>query len=401
MNSGSASEQSRRASARAVAMGFVDRPAQREYFTMALAALLFSISHNYSALLAIVFEQSGHSLQATGWLLSVFAFTAIAGALLSSAFCARIGVLATVRWSIFLTFLSMASFALTREIMALATVSRLVQGVGVGALVPAALVYIQSRVTREKFVVLVTGFSAVIPLAAAIAPPLGEWTLERYGQTALFVEAAIPAAAGLLLTIGMRDAARPKNSGGLNLTGGFEARLYLPYIVILAGGGLYGYSVNYLAASMQERNILLAAFFIPSSLSLIAVRFGGIWFLGKLNPRVLVAASLLSYGIGYIFIAAASGAAMMVTGGLLFGIGNSIMYPVVSAWVGEGVEPDRRAAPQAVSTATFYFGIYALPWPQTFLIAHWGYEATEYLWAVTGLVLTLVLVQVLLRRRTR
>ncbi len=377
--------------------GFRDVGARNEYFFITLAAFLFSISHNYSALLAIVLERSGHSLQATGLLLSLFAITAIAGSLLSSAISARFGVLATIRLAIALTCISMASFALTRHSFPLALISRLVQGIGVGLLVPVAMVYIQNCITRERFVILVTGFSAFIPLAAAIAPPLGEWTLARYGETALFLEAAVPAALGLLLTIGLRDAPRPKNSGGLNLTGAFQPHLYWPYVIVLAGGGLYGYSVNYLAASMQERAILLAAFFIPSSISLVVVRLGGIWFLGKLNPRILVTLSLLTYGIGYLFMAPAKGPVLMAIGGIFFGIGNSLMFPVVAAWVGEGIEPSQRAAPQAVNNACFYVGIYALPWPQAWLIGKWGYAAPEWMWAAIGLGLTLVMAVFVLR----
>ena len=384
----------------AAPFGFVDRRARREYGLMALAALLFSISHNYSALLAIVFAQSGHGLQATGLLLSLFAITAISGALLSSAICARLGVLSAVRWAIFLTCISMASFALTREYFALALLSRLVQGIGVGMLAPVAIVYIQSRITRENFVVLITGFTAVIPLAAEIAPPLGEWTLQHYGPTVLFIEAAAPAALGVLATIGLRDAPRPANAGGLNLTGAFEGHLYVPYVVVLAGGGLYGYSVNYLAASMQDRSILLAAFFIPSSISLIAVRMGAIWFMSKMRPQVLVTLSLLTYGIGYLFMAPATGMAAMIMGGIFFGIGNSIMFPVVAAWVGEGLDPSRRAAPQAVSNAFFYIGMYALPWPQSYLIGKWGYAMTEWGWAVIALGLTALMLALVIKPKT-
>jgi len=380
--------------------GFIDYRARREYLLMALAALLFSVSHNYSALLAIVFERSGHSIQATGLLLSLFAVTAIAGSLLSSAIAAQLGILRSVRWAIFLTCIGMGSFAFTRDSFALALASRLVQGVGVGMLVPVALVYIQSRLTRENAVVLLTSFTAVVPLAAAIAPPLGEWTLKHYGMTALFIEAAAPAAAGLLLTIGLRDAPRPSNTGGLNLQGAFQPHLYLPYVVMLAGGGLYGYSVNYLAASMQERAILLAAFFIPSSFSLIAVRFGAIWFMGRMGPRLLSALSMMTYGSGYLFIASADGPGMIIAGALLFGIGNSINFPIVAAWVGEGLDPSRRVAPQAVSNASFYFGMYALPWPQSFVIAAYGYTVMEWAWAAIGLTLMVIMWWVVLLRRS-
>ncbi len=364
--------------------GFIDRRARIEFAAMCFAAFLFSVTHNYSALLAIVFDNNGHSLQATGLLLSLFAIPCIAGALLSSAACARLGVLNTARIAFLLTALGMGAFAFTRDDFWLALASRVIQGFGVGAAMPAGLVYVQSRITPKRFVYFVTVYSAVIPLAAAFAPPLGEWTMKRFGETALFIEAAIPSVLAIAFTFGLRDATRPRNTGGLNLGNAFQRRLLLPYIVIFAGGGLYGFSVNYLAADLHQRNFALAAFFVPSSIALIAIRFVGMRALARFSPRILVTAGLFSYGLGYLLIVLAQDSMVMGVGAAFFGFGNSVMFPVVSAWVVEGLEPRDRAGPQAVNTASFYTAIYALPWPQAFIIGAWGYAAAEWIWVAVA-----------------
>ncbi len=369
------------ADARAQAAGFVDARGRWEFAAMCFAAFLFSVTHNYSTLLAIVFEKAGHSLQATGLLLSLFALPCIAGALFSSAACARYGVLNTARGAFLLTALGMGAFAFTRDDFWLALLSRVIQGFGVGAAMPAGLVYVQSRITQIRTVYFVTVYSAVIPLAAAFAPPIGEWTMKHFGEVALFIEAAVPGMLAVLATFGLRDAPRPRNTGGLNLGNAFQRKLLLPYILVFAGGGLYGFSVNYIAADLQLRAIALAAFFIPSSIALIAMRFIAMRILSKYSPRVLVTASLLTYGLGFLLIVLAKGSILMALGGIFYGIGNSIMFPVVSAWVGSGFEPQDRAGPQAVNTASFYTAIYALPWPQTFVIGAWGYGAAEWIWA--------------------
>lgn len=387
------------ADVRAQNAGFTDHIARWEFAAMCVAVFLFSLTHNYSALLAIVFERAGHSLQASGLLLSLFAIPCIAGALLSSAACARIGVLNTARLAFFLTALGMGAFAFTRDDFWLALMSRAIQGVGVGAAMPAGLVYVQSRIGPSRFVYFVTVYSAVIPLAAAFAPPIGEWTMLRYGETILFIEAAIPGLLAVLCTLGLRDAPRPRNTGGFNLGGAFRKPLILPYIVIFIGGGLYGFSVNYLAADLQQRAIALAAFFVPSSIALIAIRFVGMRALARFSPRILVTASLLTYAVGYVLIIMAHGPIVMMIGGIFFGAGNSIMFPVVSSWVGEGLEPRDRAGPQAVNTASFYTAIYALPWPQTFIIGAWGYVAAEWLWAIAAMVLGIYMLALLMLKR--
>jgi MFS family permease len=378
----------------AVAAGFVDQRGRTEFFLVCIVGFLFSFTQNYSSLLAIVFERSGHSLTDAGLLLGLFAIPATLSALLSSAVCARYGVLPTVRMAIFLTMIGMGSFALTRDNFWFALVSRLVQGAGVGMFLPAAMVYSQSRINRKRFVYFVTVFSAVIPLAA-IAPPVGAWTLERFGYVALFIEAAVPSAIAILLTYSLRAAARPGNAGGLNLGAGLQARLLLPYATITIGGMLYGYSTSYLAADLHERAIALAAFFIPSSIALVAMRFAAMRVLAAVALPVLVLASLVIYALGFALIAFANGVPVMIVGAVAYGVGNSIMLPVVAAWVVEGLEPEERSGPQAINISAFYLGLYATPYPIAHLIGAVGYVTTEWLLAAVALGMSVVVLAVL------
>ena len=372
--------------------GFIDARARREFFAMCGAGFLFSVTHNYSALLAIVFERSGHDLPSTGLLLSLFAPPAIAAAFFSSAIVSRLGPLAAARWAIFLTVAGLCSFALTRENFTLALISRMVQAVGVGLFLPAAMVYMQSRITRARFVYLVTVFSAGIPLAAAIAPPMGEWTLRHFGEAAMFVQAAIPGLIGIALTFGLRAAPSTGKAAGLALTGAFRSSFILPYIAVMTGGALYGFSVSYLAVDLQSRAITLAAFFVPSSVGMVAVRFIAMRWLSAMRPPRLVTASLAVYALSFVLIAIARDPLVMGLAGVAFGVGNAIMFPVVSAWLGEGLQPAERAGPQAIGTAAFYLGIYATPFPQTFMIASWGFFATEMIFAGLAALVAMVLV---------
>ena len=386
-----------RADARAAQAGFIDAAGRREFFAMCVAGFFFSVTHNYSALLAIVFERSGHSLTSTGLLLSLFAPPAIAAAFFSSAIVARLGALSAARWAIALTVIGLCSLAFTRESFALATVSRVIQAVGVGLFLPAAMVYVQSRITRARFVYLVTVFSAGIPLAAAIAPPLGEWTLRHWGETAMFAQAAIPGVIGVLLTLGLRSVPPSGNATGLALTGAFRGAFVLPYVAVAMGGALYGFSVSYLAVDLQTRALALAAFFVPSSVGMVAVRFVAMRWLSAMRPPKLVMASLAIYAVSFALIAIARDAFVMGLAGVAFGVGNAIMYPVVSAWLGEGLAPHERAGPQAIGTAAFYLGIYATPLAQTFMIGAWGFFATEMIFA--GLAALVAMVVALGARR--
>ncbi len=380
-----------RRNAGAVEAGFIDALGKREFFAMCAAGFLFSVTHNYSALLAIVFERSGHSLPSIGLLLSLFAPPAIAAAFFSSAIIARIGALAAARWAIVLTVVGLCSLALTRESFVLATISRIVQAVGVGLFLPAGMVYVQSRITRARFVYLVTIFSAGIPLAAAVAPPLGEWTLRHWGEGAMFAQAALPGVVGVLLTLGLRAVPAGAKATGLALSGAFRGAFLLPYIAVTTGGALYGFSISYLATDLHARAIMLAAFFVPSSVGMVAVRFIAMRWLSATRPPKLVMASLAIYALSFVLIAVAQDAWVMGLAGVAFGVGNAIMFPVVSAWLGEGLAPHERAGPQAIGTATFYMGIYATPLVQTLMIGAWGFYATEMIFAALAASVALLL----------
>ena len=378
--------------ARAQEAGFIDFAGRREFAVMCVAGFLFSVTHNYSALLAIVFERSGHALPSIGLLLSLFAPPAIAAAFFSSAIIARLGALSAARWAIILTVVGLCSLAFTRENFALSIASRVVQAVGVGLFLPAAMVYVQSRITRARFVYLVTVFSAGIPLAAAVAPPLGEWTLRHWGESAMFAQAALPGVLGVLLTLGLRAAPSGAASSGLALAGAFRGGFILPYFAVMTGGALYGFSISYLAVDLQARVITLAAFFVPSAVGMVIVRFIAMRWLSAMRPPKLVTASLAIYALSFVLIAVAADAWVMGLAGVAFGIGNAIMYPVVSAWLGEGLAPQERAGPQAVATAVFYLGIYATPLAQSYMIGAWGFFATEIIFAGVAALVALMLV---------
>ncbi len=380
-----------RQNAGAVEAGFIDALGRREFFAMCAAGFLFSVTHNYSALLAIVFERSGHALPSIGLLLSLFAPPAIAAAFFSSAIIARLGALSAARWAIVLTVVGLCSLTFTRESFVLATISRVVQALGVGLFLPAAMVYVQSRITRARFVYLVTIFSAGIPLAAAVAPPLGEWTLRHWGEGAMFAQAAAPGVIGVLLTLGLRAVPPGAKASGLALSGAFRGAFILPYIAVTTGGALYGFSISYLATDLHARAITLAAFFVPSSIGMVAVRFIAMRWLSAMRPPKLVMTSLAVYALSFVLIAVARDAFVMGLAGVAFGVGNAIMFPVVSAWLGEGLAPNERAGPQAIGTATFYMGIYATPLLQTFMIGAWGFYATEMIFAALAALVALLL----------
>jgi len=356
---------------------YIDDAARGEFMRVGLGVFLVSFMNAHATLFSIVFARNGHDLHAIGVILSSVAVPVIFFALISSEFSARIGVLPTLRLAMALTIVGFASLYFTRASFGGALASRIVQGAGQGLFLSAAITYGQSRLTPARLLFLLGVFSAMMPLSQALGPPVGEWTLARYGENAMIAIAVVPGLAGLALTFGVRPSPSPPRAGGLDLVASWRKALIAPLTAVATAGALFGFAVAYLAPALEARHIPIAAFFTASTLTMFATRFLGLRRVEAVDRRLLVASGLALEAIGYVAVSGAGARAWVVAiGGVLFGFGHSMIYPVLAVWVTDGVEATRRAGPQAWLNAFFNLGIYATPLPETWLVAAYGYETT-------------------------
>jgi MFS family permease len=365
--------------------GFVDECARGEYIRLGAGCFLVAVTNAHSALLAIVFARSGYDLHDIGLLLSIFAVPVVLAALVSGAVADRLGALQTVRLAMVLLAVGFLSFDVTRTSFAAATASRLVQGVGQGLFLGSALTYAQGRLSPVRFVYLLGIFSSLMVVSQALGPPLGAYMLGAFGERAMFAAAAIPALAGLALTIGLRPLPRPPHSPGLHLFSVWRPHFPEPIWAVFVSGAMSGFTLAYLAAALEARTIPIASFFVASTASLFASRFFALRRVEEIDRRVLIASGLTLMSLGFVAVAFAHTVWWpVVIGGIFFGTGYSLVYPLLSAWMSEGLEPSRRAGPQALLNTSFNLGLFATPYPETILISQFGYDATLYVLAGLG-----------------
>jgi MFS family permease len=364
-------------SEQAQAAGYIDDAARGEFIRAAIAMFLVSFTTAHATLLYIVFERSGHDLHTIGVLLSSIAVPIILFALFSSEFSARLGVLPTMRIAMVLCLVGFGSLAFTRADFGLALVSRCVQGAGQGLFLAAAITYGQSRLSPRRFLFLLSVFSATMPLAQAVAPAVGEFTLNRYGAGVMFAVALVPGVVGLFLTAGLRPLPRPPQTRGLDLLNSWRSRFAEQIFAVIVAGAMFGFATSYLAPALEARAIPVGAFFSASTTTMFATRAFAFRRVEDANKRYLVAAGLALEALGFVAVAYAGPHLLyVVCGGVVFGFGHSLIYPVLAAMMSEGIEPSQRSGPQAWLNAGFNTGIYATPLPQALLVAHGGYNAT-------------------------
>jgi MFS family permease len=377
--------QSTAADAAAIKAGFIDARGRREYLQMAAAAFLISFMYSHAALLAVVFAREDFDLHAIGLLLSLFAFPVIVFTFLSGAVAARAGVLNAARLAIALMVIGFFSLRFTAANFWPALASRLIQGAGQGLLLSAFVTYGQSRLNERRFVYLIGLFTSMFAVAQAFAPPFGAAILNAFGARAMFLEGAIPGCLAFLLTFGLREIPRPREARGLNFFAALSRSRIPAFAAVFVNGTMFGFTAAYLAALLEAKALPIGAFFLASTTTLFASRFLAMGAFEALDRRVLVAAGFVSQSAGFALLALAGQSWLIVISGILFGMGYSVVYPVLSAWMSEGVDPAERAGPQALLNTAFNIGIFLMPYPQALLIGVIGYGGAAMVLAALAL----------------
>ncbi len=365
--------------------GFIDALGRREYWLAAAATLMFSITTCNSTLVVVAFQRAGFPLETIGQLVGVLAFSVLAATLGSGFITAKLGAVRAAHFAMALSAAGVGSLAFTYHHYAGAMASRLLWGAGVGLLLGPMNLYMQSRLTPKRFVYLVTAFSSMIPLALAIAPPIGEQVLNHFGVAALFITGAVPAALGIAVTLGLRALPPPAAPGGLGLVSAWRRWHVLPALTLITGGAQFGYLTTYLAPALAVHAVPLGWFYIPMTIAMIACRVVAMRRLSVLHPRGLAAGGLVGCSLALSAIAYAETPLWVAVSGVFLGLGNSMMYPVMSAWLGRFAGRAEGGGVQAIVATAFYIGIYLAPWPQSWLIGAAGFARGALAMAAAGL----------------
>ncbi|MDE2578516.1 MAG: MFS transporter [Hyphomicrobiales bacterium] len=366
---------------------FIDARAKGEYVRLGIACLLVAFMNAHATLLSVVLARNGQSLGSIGVIISSIAAPVIFFALISGEVAARLGVLATLRLAMALTIVGVASFQITRTTFYGAVCSRILQGAGQGLFLASVVTYTQSRLTARRMLFLLGLLISVLPLSQALAPPFGEWIIDRWGDGFLFALVAAPALVGLALTFTLRPLERAPRTEGLALMQAIGQARPVPLFAVFVNGALFGFCTAYMAAALRERGVPMAAFFTASTVTLFASRALAVGGLEDVARFRLVASGLATQGVAFVCVAlAGSNPWLVALGGVLFGMGYSVTYPVLTAWVSDGLEASRRAGPQALLNACFNVGLYAMPLPETWSIARLGFSGTMGVLALLAVV---------------
>ena len=147
-----------------------------------------------------------------------------------------------------------------------------------------------------------------------------------------------------------------------------------------------------MAGALHEKGLPIAWFFVASTAAMFTTRFLGLNHLGRFGLRFIVAGGLTLMGVGFGIVAFGSTGLHVALGGLVFGIGYSVVYPVLTAWISEGLPAGERSGPQALFNAAFNAGLLLMPLPVSYLVAWFGYSGALLCLGTLGWVMATALI---------
>lgn len=371
--------------------GYFDRRAREEFLLLLAGAFLVWLTNSMQALLVVVFKAGGLPVPQIGILLAVFGVPVVIVTLLTGAVTARLGVLGTMRIGMALTGAAFLSMHWTAASFWPALVSRLLWGVGWGLVFSPIFTYAQSRLDASGFVYRFGIFSTLAALPQAVGPPSAEWLLAQGGRDLFFILGPVPVLLALVLTVRMRPLSKPATAKGLALGPAFTGDRPLAVASIFVSGSMFGYLTSWMAATLQAKAVPIGWFFITSTAAMVGSRVIALRGVEGRDPRKVVAFGLMMMAAGHGTVALSGSVPPVAAGGLAFGLGYSVVYPVLSAWVSRGLAPAERAGPQAVFNTAFLIGLLWMPLPVTGIVSAFGYDAALLSLAGLGAAMAILL----------
>jgi len=298
-----------------------------------------------------------------------------------------------------LNIVAVALYLVADDIGAGLAAVRILHGIGIGALFTTFFTYAAdiSPVTRRTEGLAVFGISGILP--TALAPPLGEELVLRFGFTAMFSAAVAFSVASLVFTWWLEEPDLGEMSAGP--THGFwrmaterrHAGVWATaFLFSLAMSSYLGFLEPHAHALGFERAGL---FFTCYSLAAVTLRFFGRTLPDRIGPRRMLAPALASLAAGLYLVARLDSLGTLGAAGLLCGMGHGYLFPILSGMAIEGTDRTTRGAAMSFFTAVFdlaqmvgplLFGFVAgaAGYPAMFLLAMAGVAAAAAGWVATN-----------------
>lgn len=276
-------------------------------------------------------------------------------------------------------------------------VARVLQGLGIALLLPAAYALLPSLVGPRQRATAFGVVGVIQNLALSIAPPLGLWLLSR-GPTALFVTAVGAAIAGagasLRLTAGSPPVAR---TSVFTYRRSWTALLTITFLTIVYWGVITAFLPIYVS---QHHGGNVGWFFSADAVAIMLLRIPAGWLTDRLGPRWLLVGGIVLTDLAVAVLLLPPSLLVLILAGAGTGAGAALLIPPTLLELSVRSDEGDRGTAMALFSSSFAAALGVGSVGGTPLVSRFGFIPTLVLSAVVCLAAAPVAL-VTLRRRSR
>lgn len=331
------------------APGLSQRAVQIGIIVVTVAAASFSLYLFSGTLPVYLHRDHGYSIASVGFFVGIAFLIQIAATLLAGPLIDRKGARVALRLGPGLYLVAALIFLASGQPVAI-TIARLLQGVGIAMVLPAAYAVVPTLIPPRYRGTALGAFGVFQNLALAIGPPLGLWLLAR-GATVLFAVAALAAALGLGLSLLLRVGDAPAAEGPLfKYRAAWTPLLTLTFLTIVYWGVVTAYLPIHVPRGMVPA---VGWFFTADAIGVLLFRIPAGFLSDRFGSRWLftagIAIQLLAIGL---LIVPASWATLILAG-CGTGAGAALLIPPTLLELQKRSDDRDRGTAMALFTTSF------------------------------------------------
>lgn len=343
----------------------IAKTARAAFYLFCATTFLSFLGTSSMSYFSVVFAKYGMSAAEIGSIYSSALLPVVLGILFCGSLLARFSPFQIALAGQALTLATYVSFFATISDPFGALVSRFLVGAGFGLFFPAALIYARTLISGPNTVFLFGIYSTMIPLPNFFGPGLAEAIYLNYGAPALLWAFTVPIAASFLLMFFLpQSKASSRSTELLSYSTILRTKsVLLPNLAIVVVGLMWGFMLSFMALYLNTIKVPTTVFFSGATLSMLVSRFTIMAWLGRKPKHLTVGLGLVLMGLGYAVLPLCGSNPLAVgTSALMFGLGYSAAFPILSLWATDQFELAQRGRAMAVFTALFQGAIFIVPW---------------------------------------
>jgi MFS family permease len=338
-----------------------------QFWFFSAATLLTYVTILSTSFLSVILTSASMNQKATGIILSSPIVTTVLAIFFAGFLIQAFSALRTAIAGQLICLFSFLSFEWTIPDFAGTLASRALLGFGTGLFFAAALVYAKSKLQGLRTTYFFGIFSSMISFPAAIAPTLAEAYFYHYGAQYLFIALSVPVFSGLIISLFLKSDVTKRvdtiKRSDVTYLGLLRARtILIPLFMVTVVGLLWGFALSFMALLLHKNNVKTPYFFSVCTIALLSTRVFVLKLFTVARRAYTISTGLWFMAISYFALSLFQIAiATTVGAALLFGVGFSLAFPVISVWVSDQFEPHDRGKPVALFSASFQSGLFAAP----------------------------------------